>query len=195
MPRRSSEKPSRGIKAENFFVFRFSLGDTFNCQFSILNSQLRTLIELYKLPRVAHRFEVTHKLIVRDDYRTSAIVGVEAQTFGLFEVLVEEEMHVILLVVDESEWRYRARLQTEIALHTLRRCEAQLTLVQTVLQVVNSHILVAIEAYQVVAVALVVAEKEVFAGHLAVIVPILLGNLDCRRCRVKIDLVFYVVRI
>ena len=61
------------------------------------------------------------------------------------------------------------------------------------LKVVNRHILVAVEAYQVVAIALVVAEKEVLAVHRAIVVPILLGNLDCRRRRVRVGLIFYVV--
>ena len=153
------------------------------------------LIQLYKLVAVAHHLEVAHKLLARYDHRTSAVVGVEAEAFGLFEVLIEKEMYVILLIVDKTKRRYRAGLQTEIALHTLRRCEAQLSLMQTVLKVVDSHILVAVETHEVVAIALVVAEKEVLAVHRAVIVPILLGNLDCRRFGMRVGLIFYVVRI
>ena len=153
------------------------------------------LIQLHKLPRVAYSFEVAQKLRLRDYHRATTVVGVETEAFGTLQVLVEEEVGVILLVVDKSEGRHRARLQAEVTLHTLWRGETQLTLVQTVLKVVDSHILVAVEAYQVVAIALVVAEKEVFAVHRAVITPILLGNLDCGRCRVRICLVFYVVRL
>ena len=153
------------------------------------------LIQLYKLVAVAHHLEVAHKLLARYDHRTSAVVGVEAEAFGLFEVLIEKEMYMILLVVDKTKRRYRAGLQTEIALHSLRRCEAELSLVQTVLKVVDRHILVAVEANEVVAIALVVAEKEVFAVHRPIVVPILLGNLDGRRCRVRICLIFYVVCI
>ena len=153
------------------------------------------LIEFYKLPRVAHRFEVAHKLLVRDNHRTSAVVGVEAQTWRIFEVVVEEEVSVILLIVDKAERRYRAGLQAQIALHTLRRCEAQLSLSQTLLKVVDSHILVAVETHEVMAIALVVAEKEVLAVHRAVIVPILLGNLDCGRFGMRVGLIFYVVCI
>ena len=102
---------------------------------------------------------------------------------------------MILLIVDKSEGRHRARLQAEITLHSLWRCETQLALMQAVFEVVYCHIAVTIEAYQVVSVALVVAEKEVFAVHRAVLAPILLGNLNGRRFRVKIDLVFYPVRL
>ena len=95
----------------------------------------------------------------------------------------------------KSKRRHRTRLQTEITRHTLGRSETQLSLMQTLFQIMYRHIAVAIEAYQVVAIALVVAEKEVFAVHRAIVAPILLGYLDSRRCRVKIGLVFNVVRI
>ena len=153
------------------------------------------LIEFYKLPTVAHRLEVAEELLARDYHRTAAVVGMERETIRFFEVFVEEEVYMALLVVNQPEWRHRAWLQTEVALHTLWRSEAQLTLMQTMLQVVNSHIAVAVEAHQIVAIALVVAEKEVFAVHRPVIVPILLGNLDCRRFGMKIDLVFYLMCI
>ena len=100
-----------------------------------------------------------------------------------------------LLIVDKSEWRHRAGLQAEITLHSLWRCETQLALMQAVFEVVNSHIPIAIEADQVVSVALMVAEKEVLAVYRAVLAPILLGNLNRWRCGVKIDLVFYPVRL
>jgi hypothetical protein len=46
-----------------------------------------------------------------------------------------------------------------------------------------------------VTIALVVAEKEVFAVHRPILAPILLGNLNRRRLRVKIDLVINIVSI
>ena len=102
---------------------------------------------------------------------------------------------MVFFVVDKSEGRHRARLQAEVTLHTLWRGETQLALMQAVLHIVNSHILVAVEAYQVVAVALMVAEKEVFAVHRAIVAPILLCDLDSRRLRMKIDLILYVMSI
>ena len=58
------------------------------------------LVEFYKLIAVAHRFEVAHKLLIRYNHRTSTVVGVEAEAFGLLEILIEKEMHVALLVID-----------------------------------------------------------------------------------------------
>ena len=83
--------------------------------------------------------------------------------------------------------RDRAGLQTKIALHTLWRGEAQLALMQAVFHIVNCHISVAVKADQVVAVALVVAKKEVFAVYRAILTPILLGYLDSWRLGMKIE--------
>ena len=154
-----------------------------------------SLIQLHKLPRVADHFEVAQKLRLRDYHRATAVVGVETQTLGTLQVLVEEEVRVILRVVDKAEGRYRAGFQAEVSLHTLWRGETQLALMQSMFEVVNRHILVAIEADQIVSVALVVAKKEVFAVHRAVVAPILLCNLDGWRLGVKIDLVFNIVRL
>ena len=74
----------------------------FNYQFSIkkLMAKSPKLIQLYKLPTISHCFEVAHKLLIRDNHRTSAVVGVKTQTLGIFEIFVEEEMRVILLIVN-----------------------------------------------------------------------------------------------
>ena len=61
------------------------------------------LIELHKLPRVAHRFEVAQELTLRYYHRATTIVGVEAEAFGVFQILVEEEVRMVRLVVDKSE--------------------------------------------------------------------------------------------
>ena len=86
------------------------------------------LVEFNKLIAIAHRLEVAQKLVARYDHCTSAIVGVEAQTLGTLQVLVEKEVHVVLLVIDKPKRRDRAWFQAKIALHTLWRCEAQLSL-------------------------------------------------------------------
>ena len=56
--------------------------------------------------------------------------------------------------------------------------ERELALMQAVLQVVNCHILRAIEADQIVAVALMIAEKEVLAVCRAVGAPMFACDLD-----------------
>ena len=39
---------------------------------------------------VAHTLEVAFKILPLDDYRASAIIGVETERLGMEEVLVEE---------------------------------------------------------------------------------------------------------
>ena len=71
-------------------------------------------------------------------------------------------MHVVLRIVHQAEGRHRAGAQAQPLLHTLLRGEGELSLMQALLQVVDSHRLLAIEDNQVVAVALMVTEEEVF---------------------------------
>ena len=62
---------------------------------------------------------------------------------------------------------------------------------KTLFEVVNCHILVAIEHNKVVSVALVVAEKEILAVLRTVVVPIIARNVDCRGLWVVIMGVFH----
>ena len=57
------------------------------------------------------------------------------------------------------------------------------------LQIVNGEIVVAVEAYEIMAVAFVVAEEEVFAMFRPVLAPMCLGLFDGRGSRVVIDVV------
>ena len=102
-------------------------------------------------------------------------------------------MHVVLLVVHQTEGRHRAGAQTQPALHTLLRCEGEFSLTQSLLKVVYCHRLLAVEDNQVVAVALMVAEEEVFAVLRAILMPILAGYLDGRSLGVFVHRVLYVV--
>ena len=90
----------------------------------------------------------------------------------MLESLVEEEVHVVLLIVDKSEWRHRARTQAEPLHHTLRRGKRQLALAQDVFKVVYCHRLLRVEDNQIVTVALVVAEEEVLAVLRSILSPI-----------------------
>ena len=66
---------------------------------------------------------------------------------------------------------------------------------QDVLQVVDSHRLLRVEDHEVVAVALVVAEEEVFAVFRAILAPILACYVDGRCLGVFIPRVTYAVLI
>ena len=66
-------------------------------------------------------------------------------------------------VVDETEEGDGAGDSSEVFLHALFGGEGELALMQLMLQSVDVHLLVALEDDQVVAVALVVSEKQVLA--------------------------------
>ncbi len=111
----------------------------------------------------------------------------EAQARGIQEVLVDEEMHLMVFVVDEAEGGDAAGLQAEVFLQASLRGEGQLALVQTLLEVVDVHLVHALEDYEVVLVALVVPEKQVLAVHGLKLAPVGQRLLDGTQRRVELD--------
>ena len=95
--------------------------------------------------------------------------------------LVEKQVDVVVCIVYKAERRYAARFQSQIFHHSFRRGKRQFAarressaherLLETVLKVVYVKIVVTVEAYEVVAVAFVVAEEKILAVHAAVIFP------------------------
>ena len=69
----------------------------------------------------------------------------EAQTGRILEVLVDEKVDVMFRVVDKAERGDAARFQAEVFLHSGLRGEGQFALVQALLQVVNVHLVHALE--------------------------------------------------
>ena len=84
-------------------------------------------------------------------------------------------------VVDQPERADAPRFETEKAQHPFGASEGEFTGgrlpcslqrgLEPLLQVVDSEVVVAIEANQIVLIALVVAHKNVFAMHASVVVP------------------------
>ena len=72
-------------------------------------------------------------------------------------------MHFVVLVVDEAEGGDAAGLQAEVFLHAGFRGEGELALVQTLLEVMDVHLVHALEDDEVVLVAFVVPEKQFLA--------------------------------
>ena len=111
----------------------------------------------------------------------------EAQSGGVLEVLVDEEVDVVLGVVDKAERGDAARFQAEVFLHPCFRGEGQLALVQALLQVVDVHLVHALEDDQVVFVALVVPEKQVLAVRGLKLAPVGQRLLNGAQWRVELD--------
>ena len=112
----------------------------------------------------------------------------EGERLGLLEVRVEEEDDVMLLIIDQSEGRDTTRLEAEVLHHALGRGEAEFAgrveasgheaLLETVLHVVDVHVMVAMEADEVVLVAFVIAEEKILAVDATVVFPPTLSFLD-----------------
>ena len=111
----------------------------------------------------------------------------ETQSGRVEEVLVYEKVDVVLRVVDETERGDAARLQTEVFLHPRLRGEGQVALVKALLQVMDVHLVHALEDDEVVLVALVVPEKQVLAVRGLELAPVGQRLLYRAQGRVELD--------
>ncbi len=151
--------------------------------------QMHTLhLQIYKLPiqrqplvAVAHRGEVTQEIIVRDNHRGTTVVGMKTERWRLLDVLIQKEDDMVLRVVDKPKRTDTARFEPQIAQHTLGRSKREFARrglscrhkrgFQTLLEIVDSEVVIAVEANEVVLIALVVAHEDVFTMHTAVRPP------------------------
>lgn len=93
----------------------------------------------------------------------------------------------MVLVVDEAEGGDAAGLQAEVFLHAGLRGEGELALVQALLEVVDVHLVHALEDDEVVLVALVVPEKQVLAVRGLKLAPVGQRLLNGTQRRVELD--------
>ena len=139
------------------------------------------LIEADVLIGIPHASQITFEVFAADDYSATAVVGVERKGFGMPEVVVKEKMHMMVGIVDKSERRHTAGFESQILHHALRRSKGKLAArresarhkrgLEASLKVVDGKVVVAVEAYEIVLVAFVVAEKQVLAVHRTVVLP------------------------
>ena len=122
-----------------------------------------------------------------NDNRPGVVIGMKTQAGDVEEVLVDEEMHLVVFVVDEAEGGDAARFQAEVFLHAGFRGKSQFALVQTLLEVVDVHLMHALEDDEVVLVALVVPEKQVLAVRGLKLAPVGQRLLDGTQRRVELD--------
>ena len=137
---------------------------------------------------IAHTLEVALEVLQLDDYRTPAIVGVETERLSIEQVLIEEQDHMVVCIVDKTERADTAWFQTKVFEHTLGTSEGEFARgvlacgkersFEALLQVVDSQVVVAVKADEVVLRALVIAHEDILAMHTAIVLPPTLGLLD-----------------
>ena len=149
--------------------------------------QTLSIIQLHKLISIPHCLQEFDKVLLANDNRPGVVVGMETQAWGIQEVFVDEEVHLVVLVVDEAERGDAARFQAEVFLHAGFRGEGQLALVQALLQIVDVHLVHALEDDQVMLVALVVPKKKVLAMRGLELAPVGQRLLDGAQRRVELD--------
>lgn len=72
--------------------------------FTILSNPLNLRsIQLNPLPSVAYRREVAHEHLLRDHNCGGVVVGVKRERRHIPKVGIQEQMHMILLIVDQSK--------------------------------------------------------------------------------------------
>ena len=138
--------------------------------------------------RVADGREILLKSLLADNYRAAAVVRVKTQRLRIFEPAIEKQDNMVFGVVDQPERTDTAGLQPQVSQHSFGRGEGEFArgflalrdehLFQPMLDVMNSQIIIAREANEVMLVALVVAHEDVLAMHATVSVPPPFGFLD-----------------
>ena len=146
-----------------------------------------SIVQFNKFITIPHSLQELDKVLLANDNRPRVVIGMETQARGVQEVFVDEEVHLVVLVVDEAEGGDAAGLQAEVFLHAGLRGEGELALVQTLLQVVDVHLVHALEDDEVVLVALMVPEKQVLAVRGLELAPIGQRLLDGAQRRVELD--------
>ena len=137
---------------------------------------------------VAHTLEVAFKIFSLNDHRTPAIVGVETERLSIEQVLVEEQDHMVVRIVDKTERADAAWFESEVLEHAFGAgkgefargvlASSQERSFEALLQVVDCQVMLAVEAYEVVLRTLVVAHEDVLAMHAAIVLPPAFGLLD-----------------
>ena len=137
---------------------------------------------------VAHALEVALKVLSLDDHRASAVVRVETERLSLQEVLVKEEDHVVVCIVDQTKWADTTGFESEVFEHTLGASKGEFARgvlacgekcsFKALLEVVDSQVVLAVKAYEVMLRTLMVAHEDILAMHTAIILPPAFGLLD-----------------
>lgn len=148
----------------------------------------RKLIEFEILVFIAQSLQVVFEIRSADNYRTTAIVGMEREGIGFLQIFVKEEMNVMFLVVDQAERRNTPRLKAKVFHHAFGRSKRKLARrvlalghersLETLLEVMNVKVVIAMETHQIVLVALVIAEEEILAMDGSILFPPAFSLLD-----------------
>ena len=87
--------------------------------FTILSNPLNLRsIQLNPLPCVAYCSKVAHEHLLRDYNCGGVVVGMERERGHIPKVGIQKQMHMILLIVDQSKRRYRAWFESQVFHHS-----------------------------------------------------------------------------
>ena len=137
---------------------------------------------------IAQDLKAALQICASDDHGAPAVIRMERECLGLLQVGIKEEDDVMFLIVDQTEGRDTTWFQAEVTHHAVRRGETEFarrvetccheSLLEAMFHVVDVHIMVAMEADEVVLVAFMIAEEKILAVDAAILSPPALGLLD-----------------
>ena len=112
--------------------------------------------------------------IASKNFTKSVVLMTHVPVFSLGWKLIysRSSRFLSLRVVNDAEGGDAARFQAEIFVHARLRGEAELALFQTMLQIVDGKLLHAVENHQIMAVSLVIPEKQVLAVRPLELAPV-----------------------
>ena len=112
--------------------------------------------------------------------------GMKTNALRSLKIFIEKEMDVVFRIVDQSERRHGAGSQPEIFHQSLVGSEGQFPLIEAVFQIVNLQVVCMFQHDQVVAVAFMIAEEDVFAVSGFDVGPVFPGLFNGRSRRMLI---------
>ena len=119
----------------------------------------------------------------------------KTDTIGRLQLSINKQVNMVLMIVDDAEWRNRTGTQTQVLLHPMGRCKGDFSLLQSLFKVSDIQLPAVIQDHQVVLVALMVSEEKILAMCCINIFPVRKGLFNGRNRGVLINFVGYMLFI
>ncbi|MNZ55311.1 hypothetical protein D3C78_732350 [compost metagenome] len=107
----------------------------------------------------------------------------EAEQLVLADLVVHQHRHLVLRIVQQGEWRYAAEVDTEVFPQFFHRSKRQSRLADLLGQARQTGLLALAQQYQVVAIALAIAQEEILDPLVGQLDPMFVERLDRRQRR------------
>lgn len=132
------------------------------------------------LDRVAARFQEARKVGGRHDVGRRIDVRMKRHARCGLQISVENDSDCMAAIVDETEWGYRSWREAKVGHQPLRRRETQLAVANLIGHGAKIGALGVQQDDQVVPIAFLIPNEQIFAVRRVDVRPVLRGRLDGR---------------